>query len=106
MLITQQLILGTVLYPPFNTNVGVGQGFAHFSIIFAIYMALIIKTFKKRIINLKEKIPTDLLSFVNNSLFISQEKSYNLFFFFLLCSYNIMFKILLDSDLVMCKGTI
>jgi len=37
MLITQQLILGTVLYPPFNTNVGVGQGSALFSIIFAIY---------------------------------------------------------------------
>jgi len=106
MLITQQLILGTVLYSLFNTNVGVGQGSAHFSIIFAIYMAPIIKTFKKRIINLKEKIPTDLLFFVNNSLFISQEKSYDLSSFFLLCSYNIMFKILLDSDLVMCKGTI
>ena len=101
MLITQQLILGTNLYPLFNTNIGVGQDSALFSIIFAIYMAPIIRTFKKRIINLKEKIPTDLLSFVNDGLLISQEKSYNLSSFFLLCSYNIMFKILLDSDLVM-----
>jgi len=98
MLITQQLILGTNLYPLFNTNVGVGQDSALFSIIFAIYMAPIIRTFKKRIINLKEKIPTDLLSFVNDGFLISQEKSYDLSSFFLLCSYNI---ILLDSDLVM-----
>jgi len=29
--------------------------------------------------NLKEKIPTDILSFVDDSLLISQEKSYDLF---------------------------
>jgi len=64
----------------FSTNVRVGQGSALFPIISAIYLALIIKTFKKRIKSLKEKIPTDILSFVNDSLLISQEKNYDLSF--------------------------
>ena len=64
-------------------------------------MAPIIKTFKKRIENLKEKIPTDILFFVDDSLLISQEKSYNLFSVFLLCSYNIMSKLLLNAGLTM-----
>jgi len=85
----------------FDTNAGVGQGSALFPILSAIYLAPIIKTFKKRIKNLKENIPTDILSFVNDGLLISQEKSYSLSSSFLLCSYNIMSKILLDTGLVM-----
>jgi len=57
--------------------------------------------FKKRIKNLKEKIPIDILSFVDGRLLISQEKSHNLSSSFLLCSYNIMSKIFLDAGLVM-----
>jgi len=57
--------------------------------------------FKKRIKNLKEKIPIDILSFVDDRLLISQEKSHNLSLSFLLCSYNIMSKIFLDAGLVM-----
>ena len=87
--------------PSFETNVGVGQSSTLSSILFVIYLMPIIKTFKKRIKNLKENIPTDILSFVNNGLLISQEKSYSLSSFFLLCSYNIMSKILLDISLVM-----
>ena len=59
------------------------------------------KTFKKRIKNLEIKILANVLSFVDNGLLISQEKSYLLSFSFLLCSYNIMSKILLDTGLVM-----
>jgi len=71
------------------------------SLIFsAIYLVLIIKTFKKRIKNLKENILTDILSFIDNSLLISQEKSYSLSSSFLLCSYNIMSKILFDAGLI------
>jgi len=55
----------------FNTNIGVGQGSALSLILSAIYLAPIIKTFKKRIKNLKENIPTDVLSFVDNGLLIS-----------------------------------
>jgi len=64
-------------------------------------MASIIKTFKKRIKNLKEKIPIDILFFVDDSLLILQEKSYNLSSAFLLCSYNIMSKLLLNAGLTM-----
>lgn len=78
-----------------------GQGSALSLIVFAIYLALIIKTFKKRLKNLKEKIPTNILSFVDDNLLISQEKSYSLSSFFLLCSYNIMSKILLNAGLIM-----
>jgi len=63
-------------------------------------MALIIKTFKKRIKNLKDKIPTNILLFVDNGLLISQKKNYELSFFFLLYSYNIMSKILLNAGFV------
>ena len=84
----------------FNTNIGVDQGLALSPILSAIYLTLIIKTFKKRIKNIKENILTNILSFVDNSLLISQEKSYLLSSSFLLYSYNIMSKILLDAGLV------
>jgi len=87
--------------PAFNTNVGVGQGSALSPILSAIYLAPIIKTFKKRIKNLKENIPTNILSFVDDGLLISQEKSYSLSSSFFLCSYNIMSKILINAGLIM-----
>ena len=59
------------LLPAFNTNVGVGQGSALSPILSAIYLTPVIKTFKKRIKNLKENIPTDILSFVDDGLLIS-----------------------------------
>jgi len=58
------------------------------------------KTFKKRIKNLEIKILTNVLSFVDNGLLISQEKSYFLLFSFLFCSYNVMSKILLDAGFI------
>jgi len=64
--------------PSLQYHVSVGQGLALFPIISVIYMAPIIKTFKKRIKNLKEKISTDILFFVDNGLVISQKKSYDL----------------------------
>jgi len=53
----------------------VGQGLAFSPILSTIYLAPIIKIFKKRIKNLKENIPTDILSFIDDGLLISQEKS-------------------------------
>jgi len=87
--------------PPFNVNIGVGQGSALSPILSALYLAPIIKTFKKRIKNLNKEIPTDILSFVDDGLLISQEKSYSRSNSFLLCSYNIISKILIDAGLVM-----
>jgi len=91
----------TFASPSFNVNVGVGQGSALSPILSALYLAPIIKMFKKRIKNLNKEIPTDILSFVNDGLLISQEKSYSLSNSFLLCSYNIISKILIDAGLVM-----
>jgi len=85
----------------FATSVEVGQGSALSPILSAIYLAPIIKTFKKRIKNLKEKIHIDILSFVDNGLLISQEKSYELSSTFLLSSYNMISKIFSDAGLVM-----
>jgi len=56
--------------------------------------------FKKRIKNPNKEIPTDILSFVDDGLLISQEKSYPLSNSFLLCSYNIISKILINASLV------
>jgi len=87
--------------PFFNVNIGVGQGSTLSPILSALYLAPIIKTFKKIIKNLNKEIPTDILSFVDDELLISQEKSYSLSNSFLLCSYNIISKILIDTGLVM-----
>jgi len=57
--------------------------------------------FKKRIKNLNKEIPTNILFFVDDRLLISQKKSYSLSNSFLLCSYNIISKILIDASLVM-----
>jgi len=85
----------------FNINIGIGQGSALSPILSALYLTPIIKTFKKRIKNLNKEIPIDILLFVDNRLLISQEKSYSLSNSFLLCSYNIISKILIDASLVM-----
>ena len=87
--------------PFFNVNISIGQGSTLSPILSALYLAPIIKTFKKKIKNLNKEIPTDILSFVDNRLLISQEKSYSLSNSFLLCSYNIISKILIDASLVM-----
>jgi len=85
----------------FATSVGIGQGSALSPILSAIYLALIIKTFKKRIKNLKKEIHTDILLFVDNGLLISQEKSYDLSSAFLFSSYNMISKIFTDTGLIM-----
>ena len=70
----------TFTSPSFNVNVGVGQGSTLSPILSALYLALIIKMFKKRIKNLNKEILTDILSFVDDRLLISQEKSYSLYY--------------------------
>lgn len=53
----------------FNTDVGVGQGSALSLILSALYVAPLFHIFQKRIINLS--IPVSLLSFIDDSLFVS-----------------------------------
>jgi len=61
----------TFTFPSFNVNVSIGQGSALSPILSALYLAPIIKTFKKRIKNLNKEFPIDILSFVDNRLLIS-----------------------------------
>jgi len=57
----------------FDINVGVGQGLALFSILFALYFSPFLE---KHLKNLDLKIST--LSFVDNSLLITQSKSFQI----------------------------
>jgi len=79
--------------------VGVGQGLALLPILSAFYLSPVLKNFQKRLKNLKEKIPTDILSFVDDNLFVSQEKSFECSSAFLLCSYNNISKLLKGTGL-------
>jgi len=77
---------------PFSkVGVGVGQESANslFPILLALYITFLFHIFKKRTKNLSIPILVSILSFVNNGLFVSQEKSYeksNVVFYY---SYSI-----------------
>lgn len=60
--------------PFFNVNVGIGQGLALSLVLSAFYLSSIFHICEKIFKNLK--IPVSLISFVDNGLFISQEKSF------------------------------
>ena len=76
----------------FNINVGVGQGSALSPILLALYLSPFLYIWEKHLKNLK--IPISIISFMNDSLFISQDKSFEISNSCLFCSYNIMFNLL------------
>ena len=80
--------------PMFDVNVGVSQGSALSPILSSLYLSPLLYILEKRFKNLK--IPISILSFVDDSLFITQDKSLNISNLHLFCSYNILSK-LLDS---------
>ena len=80
--------------PSFEVNVGVGQGSALSPILSTLYFSPLIYIIEKWLKNLNLLI--SILSFVNNGLFIVQNKSFSISNLHLFCSYNILFK-LLDS---------
>jgi len=84
---------------PFSSQVRVRQGSILSLVLSAFYLALILKTFQNKIKNIKEKIPTDLLSFVDDGLIVLQEKSCDTANAYLLCSYNIISKLLKNAGL-------
>jgi len=86
----------------FTADVGVGHGLALFSILSALFIALVLYIFEKRIKNLK--IPISLFSFVNDRLFISQEKYFDILNANLFCSYNIMSSLLEQFVLIVEHG--
>ena len=71
----------------FNVDVGVGQGSVLSPIVSTLYLVLILYILKNHLKFLK--IPISILSFVNNSLFIAQRKSFSLSNSLFFCSYNI-----------------
>ena len=59
--------------PFFNVDIDIGQGSALLSVLLVLYLSPIFHIFEKRLKNLK--IPVSIILFVDNSLFLSQEKS-------------------------------
>ena len=74
--------------PMYKVNVGVGQESALFPILSALYLSPLLYILEKclKILN----IPVSLISFVNDSLFISQNKSIDISNSQLFCSYNVL----------------
>ena len=88
--------------PPFNINVGVGQESTLSPILSALYLSSIFLSLENCLKILK--IPISIISFVDNSLFISQNKSIshsnaNLFY-----CYNIISSLLMKCGLVVEHG--
>jgi len=85
--------------PLFDINIGVEQGSALSFILLALYLSSVLYSLEKIL-----KIPISMISFVDNTLFVSQSKSIlhsntNLFY-----SYNIISSILSKYDLIIEHG--
>jgi len=78
----------------FEVNVGVGQGSALSPILSTLYLSPLLYILENRFKNLN--IPISILSFIDDGLFIVQNKSFSTSNSHLFCSYNILSK-LLDS---------
>ena len=81
-------------FPMFDVNVRVSQGSMLSPVLSTLYLSPFLYILENRFKNLK--IPTSILSFVDDGLFIIQNKSFNISDLHLFCSYNILSK-LLDS---------
>ena len=80
--------------PSFMVNVGVGQGSALSPILSALYLSPLFYILEKRFKNFN--LPISILSFIDDGLFIVQNKSFSSSNAQLFCSYNILSN-LLDS---------
>jgi len=78
----------------FEVNVGVGQGSALSPILSTLYLSLLLYILENRFKNLN--IPISILSFIDDGLFVVQNKFFFVSNSHLFCSYNTLSK-LLDS---------
>jgi len=76
----------------FNINVRVGQRSALSSILWALYLLPFLYILEKHLKNLK--IPVSIISFIDDGLFVSQNKLFEIFNSRLFCSYNIITNLL------------
>ena len=83
-------ILNSFVFSVFKTNVSIEQESALFLILSTLYFSPIFHIFEKRAKNLILNILVSFLSFVSNSLFILQKKTYEKSNTLLFCSYNII----------------
>jgi len=88
----------------FNVDIGIRQGSALSSILLTLYLSPIFCIFKKRLKNLN--IPISIIFFINNRLFISQDKSLIVSNSYLFCSYHIMFSFFEQFGFVIEHGKI
>ena len=72
----------------FDINIGVRQDSAFLPIFSALYLSPVFHIFEKRLKNLK--IPVSFISFVDNGLFISQDKSFEISNANIFCSYYVI----------------
>jgi len=84
--------------PLFEVNVGVGQGSALSPILSSLYLSPLLYIIEKRFKILN--IPISILSFVDNGLFIVQNKSISISNLHLFCGYNILSKLLNSFGLI------
>jgi len=82
----------------FHVNISIGQGLALSPILLALYLLLFLYILEKRLKNLK--IPISIISFVDDGLFISQDKSLEVSNACLFYSYNVMSNLLDKFGLV------
>ena len=79
-------------FPSFNVDIGVGQWFALSPILSALYLSLLLYIFEKQLKNLKFLV--SILSFIDNGLFIAQNKSLMISNLNLFYSYYIIISLL------------
>ena len=84
--------------PTFNVDNDVGQGSTFSPILSTLYLSPILHIFEKRLKNLK--ILVSLIYFVDNSLFISQNKSLIVLNSHIFCNYHIMSSLLRQFGLL------
>ena len=76
----------------FNINIGVGQGSALSPILSALYLSPFLYILEKCLKNIK--ILVSIISFIDDGLFISQDKVFDVSNSQLFCSYNVMTNLL------------